>query len=91
MVADLRRRLPGRGVWVTADAGHVRDRREEAALRPRLRGARSRSSPASPTGSTALLRESALSALSLARKAGALVTGFAKVDAALGDGQGRRR
>ena len=86
VVADLRRRLPGRGVWVTADAEHVR-----AAERKRLfgRGFREevRVEPGLADRVAALLRDAALSALSLARKAGSLVTGFAKVESALGEGK----
>src|SRR6187402_686920 len=86
VVADLRRRLPGRGVWVTADAEHVR-----AAERKRLfgrgLGEEVKVEPGLADRVAGLLREAALSALSLARKAGSLVTGFAKVESALGEGK----
>jgi hypothetical protein len=83
VVPDIRRRLPGRGVWVTADAEHVR-----AAARKRLL-ARAFHGPANVDDGIAdeverLLASAAISALSLARKAGTMVGGHAKVAAAIG-------
>lgn len=82
VVPDLRRRLPGRGVWVTA-------RREMLAVaeKKRLfaRGFRSevRVEPDLAGRVAALLEQAALQALSFARKAGEVVAGFAKVEAAI--------
>jgi predicted RNA-binding protein YlxR (DUF448 family) len=85
VVADLRRRLPGRGVWVTATAALV-----AAAERKRLFargfGEEVRVSPGLADRVAGQLREAATSALSLARKAGTAVAGFAKVEAALAAG-----
>ena len=82
VVADLRRRLPGRGVWVTASADMV-----ETAERKKLFGRAFEGPVAVAPGLAgrveAGLREAAVGALSLARKAGAVVAGFAKVEAAL--------
>jgi predicted RNA-binding protein YlxR (DUF448 family) len=82
VVADLRRRLPGRGVWVTAAAATV-----EAAEKRRLFGrafdAPAHVSPGLAGRVAAALAEAALGALSLARKAGGVVLGFAKVEAAI--------
>jgi predicted RNA-binding protein YlxR (DUF448 family) len=86
VVPDLRRRLPGRGVWVTADAEHVRTA-ERKRLFSRGFGEDVKVEPGLAERVAGLLREAALSALSLARKAGALVTGFAKVESALGEGK----
>jgi len=86
VVADLRRRLPGRGVWVTADADHVR-LAEKRRLFGRGLGEEVAVAPGLADRVAALYRESALSALSLARKAGDLVSGFAKVEAALATGK----
>ena len=84
VVPDLKRVLPGRGVWVTATAETVaaaeknrkkvfgRGFKGEALVEPGL-----------PERVDALLERSALQALSLTRKAGELVTGYAKVEAAL--------
>lgn len=82
VVPDLRHRLPGRGVWVTADADHVRTA-EKRRLFARGLEADVRVEPGLADRVAALMRESALSALSMARKAGALVTGFNKVEGAL--------
>jgi predicted RNA-binding protein YlxR (DUF448 family) len=86
VVPDLRRKLPGRGVWVTADAEHVRAA-ERKRLFSRGLGEEVKVEPGLADRVAALLRDAALSALSLARKAGSLVTGFAKVESALGEGK----
>ncbi len=57
VVPDLRRRLPGRGVWVTATAAKVAEAEKQPPARPRLRRRRDgrarpcrpRRPPASPT------------------------------------------
>jgi hypothetical protein len=83
VVADLRRRLPGRGVWVTAKSGLV-----ETAERKHLfqRGfGEPVKVPLGLAGRVAeQLAEAAESALSLARKAGSAVAGFGKIETALG-------
>jgi predicted RNA-binding protein YlxR (DUF448 family) len=82
---DLKRRLPGRGVWVTA-----RRRVVEEALRRRAfaRGLKGdvRASADLPELLDRLLEQSALDALSIAHKASLVVLGFAKVEAALAAG-----
>ena len=85
VVPDLKRRLPGRGAWVTARAAEVR----EAARRNLF--ARAFRKPAKPAADLAeqvdrLLEARALEALALANKAGRVVAGFAKVEAALATG-----
>jgi predicted RNA-binding protein YlxR (DUF448 family) len=88
VVADLRRKLPGRGVWVTA-------RREivETAVRKRLFSRGLKADAEAPADLAQdldrLLEADALSALGLARKAGLVITGFGKVDAALRQGKVR--
>jgi len=82
VVPDLKRRLPGRGVWVTA-----RRRVVEEAVRRRVFGRGLKcdvKAPADlPEVLDALLERSALDALSMAHKAGLVVLGFAKVEAAV--------
>jgi uncharacterized protein len=82
VVPDLRRRLPGRGVWVTARRHIVSE-----AVRRRLFGrafkAEVRVSPELPDELERLLEQSALNALSIAYKAGLVIQGFAKVEAAV--------
>lgn len=82
VVPDLRHRLPGRGVWVTARADMValaekkrlfaRAFKEEVVVEPGMAGRIEN-----------LLEDAALSALSFARKAGEIVAGFAKVETAI--------
>jgi hypothetical protein len=82
VVPDVARRLPGRGVWVSAQAGTVAE-----AVRKRLFN-RGFGAEAKIDGDLAgqvadLLRRQALGLCSLARKAGEAVTGFMKVEDAL--------
>jgi predicted RNA-binding protein YlxR (DUF448 family) len=85
VVPDIKRRLPGRGVWVTA-----RRRVVEEAVRRRAfgRGLKTdvKASADLPDVIDRLLEQSALDALSMAHKAGSVVLGFAKVEAAVAAG-----
>ncbi len=81
-VPDLKRKLPGRGVWVTA----TRDVLGEAIKRKVFARGFKRDVRLPPdlldrTGR--LLEQSALDALAIAAKAGSVVSGFAKVENAL--------
>jgi uncharacterized protein len=86
VVPDLKRQLPGRGCWVTADRAHVdtavarklfaRGLKAEVAVRPDL-----------GEMIDALLARNALGALGLARKSGQLVLGAAKVESAVRTGK----
>lgn len=84
VVPDLKRVLPGRGVWVTATRDAVaaagKDRKKVFG-----RGFKCevRAEPDLADRVDALLERAALHALSMTRKAGELVTGFSKVEAAL--------
>jgi uncharacterized protein len=82
VVPDLKRRLPGRGVWVTARRAIVTE-----AVRRHLFGrafkAEVRVSPDLPHDVERLLERSALNALSIAHKAGLVIRGFTKVQAAV--------
>jgi predicted RNA-binding protein YlxR (DUF448 family) len=86
VVPDLKERLPGRGVWLTADADTV----AEAAKRDVFSRALKTDAKV-PEGLAALveklLSEAAQSALSLANKAGEAVFGNAKVEEALARGR----
>ena len=78
VVADLARKLPGRGLWVAADRASV----ETAARKNAF--ARAAKSPLKPAADLAdqvaeLLTRRVLAGLGLARKSGQLVMGFAKV------------
>lgn len=83
---DLAERLPGRGVWVTAERGAL-----ELAERKRL-FARGFKAPArAPEGLADMIEDMLarrlVEAISLARKAGLAVTGFEKVKSRLREGQ----
>jgi predicted RNA-binding protein YlxR (DUF448 family) len=82
LVPDLRRRLPGRGVWVSASADKVRTAAEKR-LFARAFGGAVIVEPGLAERVDGLIASAAVAALSLARKAGMLVGGFAKVEAAL--------
>jgi len=83
VVPDLKRRLPGRGIWITA-------------TRPALRSALARKAFARSfkrevqvagdlvDSTERLLEQAALDALAMTHKAGRTIIGFARVEAALG-------
>jgi predicted RNA-binding protein YlxR (DUF448 family) len=81
---DLKHRLPGRGVWVTARSDKV-----EEAVRRRLFSrafkAEAKVAETLPGDIGRLLRDDLRQALSLANKAGSVITGFHKVEAAITD------
>lgn len=85
VVPDIAEKLPGRGVWLTADPALV-----EKAVRKRLFSRAFRAEARPPEGLAAtlerLLAERLVAAVSMARKAGAAVTGFEKVRARLKQG-----
>lgn len=85
IVPDLRARLPGRGAWVTATRAAVAD-----AVRRRLfqRAFRTKEAVAPADlaeGIASALRTDLRQSLALAKKAGCVVAGFAKVESAIGD------
>lgn len=79
---DIRKKLPGRGVWVTCRRGQV-----ETAMRKNLfaRGLKTRCTVPDDLANLVdrQLEERCLSMLSLARKSGQLLTGFDKISAKL--------
>jgi predicted RNA-binding protein YlxR (DUF448 family) len=86
LVPDIRRKLPGRGVWLSLGAATlaeaVRRKVFERALKTKV---------AVPDGLAdqvaVLLAADARQALAMANKAGLVATGFAKVEAAVGSGR----
>jgi predicted RNA-binding protein YlxR (DUF448 family) len=85
IVPDIKRKLPGRGVWV----GLSRDLVAQAVKKQVFSRALKEKALASadlPDLVETLLRRDALQALSIANKAGLVTTGFAKVEAAIGSG-----
>ena len=76
---DLKRKLPGRGVWVLARADAVADAVKRKAFAKSLK-APVTASPALSEEVGALLERAALQALAMANKAGAVVFGAAKIE-----------
>ena len=82
VIPDLKRKLPGRGLWVSASRRTV----AEAVRRNQFsRGFKREVRAAStlPADTEALLVRSATEALAMAAKAGQVVAGFSKVESAL--------
>ncbi len=82
VVPDLLRKLPGRGVWVSADRVSVAEVVKRN-LFSRGFGGQASPSPDLPDLVQRLLRQQAVATLSLARKAGQALAGFIKVETAL--------
>jgi predicted RNA-binding protein YlxR (DUF448 family)/ribosomal protein L30E len=85
IVPDLKRNLPGRGCWVTADREHV-DKAAKKGLFARALKAQVTVAPDLGGMVDRLLVKSTLGALGLARKAGAVALGATKVEAAVRSG-----
>lgn len=85
VTADIRNRLPGRGVWISASRDIVREAVRRRVFDRGFRG--SAAVPADLDGTVdGLLEDDALGMLSLANKAGAVVAGFGKVEAEIAGG-----
>jgi hypothetical protein len=81
-VADLKRKLPGRGLWISASHAAVAEAvRRHQFSRGFKREVRASASLADDTGQS--LVRSAIDALAIAAKAGQAISGFAKVEDAL--------
>lgn len=86
LVPDLGRKLPGRGVWVTAEREAVAAAVKANAFAKSLK--RPVTVPADlPQAIDTLFERRVLEALSLANKAGLVTTGFDRVEALLDSGQ----
>ena len=86
VVPDLKRKLPGRGCWVTAERTYI----DEAARKNLFaRAFKAKVSLPPDLGSMVdrLLTQSALGSIGLARKAGQLVLGAAKVETSVRTGK----
>lgn len=84
VTADLRRKLPGRGVWVQARKDLVREavRRK---LFPRAFKAEAKAADALEDMIDGMMRRDLRQALALANKAGCVISGFAKVESAIAE------
>ena len=85
VVPDLKRKLPGRGVWVTNCRSHVEQAVERKAFERGFKNKVEANGDLSDLVDQLLAKE-ALGILALARKAGEAVTGFMKVDALVRSG-----
>jgi uncharacterized protein len=85
VVPDLRGKLPGRGAWVTPTADTVRQAVKRRLFARAFKAEVTASADLPDIVDAALVRD-LVAALSLANKAGALTTGFGKVESALRDG-----
>jgi predicted RNA-binding protein YlxR (DUF448 family) len=79
LVPDIRNRLPGRGVWLTTSAVVLREAIRKKVFARALKEAIS-IPPDIEAQVAGLLRRDALQMLSLANKAGAVTSGFAKIE-----------
>ena len=86
VVPDLARKLPGRGVWVTADKASVAQAVKANAFAKSLKRQATVAADL-PDRIESLLIKRALEALSLANKAGLVSTGFDKVEKLLDAGR----
>ena len=88
VVPDLSRTLPGRGAWVTASREAIGKAVTQKAFSRAFRGKAQADEKLVPLVEH-LIERSALEALSLANKAGQIVTGNAKVESAILSGKSR--
>ncbi len=86
VVPDLKEKLPGRGMWLTAAQDVVADAAKRNVFSRALKAA-AKAPEDLPAQVDRLLAEAALSALSLANKAGEAVFGNAKVEEAIAKGR----
>ncbi|MGO8953080.1 MAG: RNA-binding protein [Rhodomicrobium sp.] len=86
VVPDIKGNLPGRGVWVTAKKTAVAEALKRRAFQRTFRKPVSASEDL-PYQVEELFKRSALERLSICNKAGLVVVGFAKVEAALHRGE----
>jgi predicted RNA-binding protein YlxR (DUF448 family) len=86
VVPDVKRKLPGRGLWISAQHAAVAEAVKRQVFARGFR--RAVSVPADLADMTeGLLVSAAVDALAIAAKAGNVVAGFAKVEAAIGTGE----
>ncbi len=88
VVPDLKRKLPGRGCWVTKSRETLGEAVKRQAFGRALESS-AKADAALPDLVGTLLRRDLVQALSLCRKAGLALSGFTKVEDALGKGHVR--
>ena len=83
VVPDLKRNLPGRGVWVTADAAHVAQAVKRSLFAKAFKD-KVRVSATLTEEIDRIMEQQALQALSICNKAGLVTAGAAKIEKVLG-------
>jgi uncharacterized protein len=86
IVPDIAHKLPGRGAWVSARRAALLAAIERKSFARAFRG-KGVAGAELPALVERLLQQAALNALSMANKAGQVVSGFERVKAALGEGR----
>jgi uncharacterized protein len=86
VVPDVRRKLPGRGLWVSLSRNAVNEAARRSLFAKSFKQAVTVPSDLADLTET-LLSRSALEALAMAGKSGAVVSGFGKVEDAIGSRQ----
>ena len=85
VVPDVKRKLPGRGIWITASRAAIEDAAKRNVFAPGFkRDVRIAGDLAAQTDQ--LIERAALDALAIAAKAGVVISGFTRVEAAVGGG-----
>ena len=83
VVPDVKRKLPGRGIWITASRAAIEDAaRRNVFARGFKRDVRVAGDLATRTDQ--LIERAAIDALAIAGKAGAVISGFTRIEAAVG-------
>ena len=83
VVPDVKRKLPGRGIWITASRAAIEDAaKRNVFARGFKRDVRIAGDLAAQTDQ--LIERAALDALAIAAKAGVVISGFTRVEAAVG-------
>lgn len=86
LTPDLRRKLPGRGVWTSLSASKVSEAVKRKAFERSLK-TKVTVPPELAAMIDGLMQRDAIQALAMANKAGLVSTGFAKVEAVIGSGR----
>jgi predicted RNA-binding protein YlxR (DUF448 family) len=83
VVPDVKRKLPGRGIWITASRAAIEDAaKRNVFARGFKRDVRTAGDLAARTDQ--LIERAAIDALAIAGKAGAVICGFTRIEAAIG-------
>src|SRR3954468_18156326 len=85
VVPDLKRRLPGRGVWVSAERAAVDEAVRRRIFNRAFKSAEGKAAASLGQEIEAAFRRDLRQALALANKAGAVVAGFTRVEGAIAE------